>query len=124
MAGTQGRILQHGTTRQRAEAILQHGPDPYFREPGGQPDPPDVAGFSTALPGVDCLTGTPEAAARGKDNLFPNEGGPAILEIEVPDDVFQLAVHAEGGEVRFQPGDGLEELRQRWPDLAKRIQLL
>ena len=29
-------ILLHGTTRRRAEQILARGPDPSFREPGGQ----------------------------------------------------------------------------------------
>ena len=29
-------ILLHGTTRRRAEQILNLGPDPRFREPGGQ----------------------------------------------------------------------------------------
>ena len=28
-------ILLHGTTRRRAEQILEHGPDPRYREPGG-----------------------------------------------------------------------------------------
>ncbi len=27
----------------------------------------------------------------------------------------------ESGEVRFEPGLGLEELRQAWPNLVKRI---
>jgi hypothetical protein len=93
-------------------------------EPGGQPDPEDIAGFSTALPEVDCPTGNPKVAAWGKAKLFPNEGGPAILEIEVPDGIYQLAIHAEGGEVRFQLGNGLEELLQHWANLTKRIKLL
>ena len=42
MALSQGRrgservILLHGTTRQRAERIIQQGPDPSFQEPGGR----------------------------------------------------------------------------------------
>ena len=31
-----------------------------------------------------CSTGTPDTAARNKAELFPNEGGPAILEVAVP----------------------------------------
>jgi hypothetical protein len=54
--------------------------------------------------------------------LFPDEGGPAILEIEVPEEIIAL-----GGdlleEVRFEPGSGLEELLAAWPTLAKRILL-
>jgi hypothetical protein len=40
--------------------------------------------------------------ASGKARLFPNEGGPAILEIEVPESIVRLA--DLGGEVRFEPG--------------------
>lgn len=120
-ASPQTHVLWHGTTRHRAESIRENGPDPTFREPGGQPDPEDIGGFSAAPPEVVCLTGTPADVARAKDKLFPNEGGPAILEVEVPEDVYQLAIHAEGGEVRFQPGDGLEELLELWPDLPKRV---
>src|SRR5262245_6886603 len=116
--------LRHGTTRRRAEAIRLHGPDPNFKEPGGQPDPADIAGFSTALANVDCLTGNPEDIARRKSKLFPDEGGPAILEIEVSETICQLAIRADGGEVRFQPEYGLAELRERWPDLHKKIELL
>jgi hypothetical protein len=56
----------------------------------------------------------------GKANAFPNEGGPVILEIEVPDEIVALADH-DGGDVRFNSGWGLEELRAAWPTLAKRI---
>lgn len=118
---SQGRILWHGTTKRRAEAILANGPDPRYREQGGQPDPEEIAGFSTALPHVDCLTGNPKICARNKDRIFPNEGGPAILEIEVPEDICTLAIRVFGGELRFQFGDGLEELLEHWPELPKRI---
>lgn len=51
---------------------------------------------------------------------FPFEGGPAILEIDVPEEIAALGIDA-GGEIRFEPGSGLEELQQAWPTLAKRI---
>lgn len=122
MAGSpQAHVLWHGTTRERAESIRDNSPDAKYQEPGGQIDPADIGGFSTAVPGVDCPTGNPRAAALGKANLFPDEGEPVILEIEVPDDVFRRAIRVQGGEVRFQPGDGLEELRQCWPSIPKRI---
>src|SRR2546429_664915 len=95
--GNRTRMLRHGTTRQRADAILRNGPDVDFMEPGGT-DP--ARGFLTYPPGVPASVGTPEQYAAGKANLFPTEGGPAIIEIEVPDDIADLAIDA-GGEIRF-----------------------
>lgn len=108
--------LRHGTTRLRAEAILRGGPDPNYREPGGA----DLAeGFSAARVTGSYPYGSPEEAARGKDRLFPGEGGAVILEIEVPEAIVQKA--DLGGEVRFEPGFGLEELLAVWASLPKRI---
>jgi hypothetical protein len=77
-------VLHHGTTLFRARAIEANGPDPSFREPGSGHLPP-AEGFSTVIgDGRPCGTGTPEMAAREKDMLFPDEGGPAILEVIVP----------------------------------------
>ncbi len=108
--------LRHGTTRRRAEAILRNGPDPNFVEPGG----PDAAeGFSTARTPGPCPTGSPEEMAKSKARLFPDEGGPAILEFDVPETIVEKA--DLGDEVRFEPGFGLEELLAVWPSLPKRI---
>ncbi len=113
----QGRILWHGTTRRRAEAILRNGPDPKFREPGG---PYQAEGFSTAFPHGPYLFGDPRVVAFGKAALFPEEGGPAILEIEVPEEIVALAQN-EVSEIRFTPDAGLKELLAAWPTLPKRI---
>lgn len=113
----QSRVLWHGTTRQRAEAILRHGPNRNFREPGGFDK---AEGFSTAPPHGPYLYGDPQQVASGKAALFPDEGGPAILEIEIPEEIVALAIN-EITEVRFQPGYGLEELLAAWPVLPKRI---
>src|SRR5712691_12998504 len=76
--------LHHGTTLGRARAIETNGPDPDYREPGTGSLPP-AEGFSPIIgDGRPCSTGTPEMAARNKHALFPNEGGPAILEVSVP----------------------------------------
>lgn len=115
--GGRTRILRHGTTRQRAEAILRDGPDVNFREPGGL-EP--AWGFSTAPLGNPDTVGIPEEYATRKAALFPNEGGPAILEIEVPEGIIKIATDV-GGEVRFEPGSGLRELKEAWPTLLKRI---
>jgi hypothetical protein len=64
--------------------------------------------------------GSPEDYARGKARLFPAEGGAAIVEVEVPQSIVDLAIHP-GGEVCFYPGYGLEELLAAWPRIAKRI---
>jgi hypothetical protein len=42
------------------------------------------------------------------------------VEIEVPEETLELALDA-GGDVRFEPGGGLEELLDAWPSIPKRI---
>ena len=107
--------LQHGTTTLRAEHILQNGPDPNLVVGA------DTAyGLSTAPADGPYLLGAPENYARGKARLFPQEGGPAILEMDVPESIVALAVYP-GGEVWFGPGFGLEELLAAWPRLSKRV---
>src|SRR6266852_8723540 len=108
--------LRHGTTRHRAEAILRNGPDPNYQEPGGSNR---AEGFSTARIQSSYPYGSPEDVASGKARLFPGEGGPALVEIEVPASIVQKA--DLGGEVRFDPGFGLEELLAAWPSITKRI---
>ncbi|MCI0638001.1 MAG: hypothetical protein L0Y72_16750 [Gemmataceae bacterium] len=111
------RTLRHGTTRQRADSIMQNGPDPSFIEPGGIES---ARGFSTYPAGGPVTVGTPDQYAAGKAILFPNEGGPAVVEIEVPEKIAQLGIDA-GGEIRFETGFGLEELLREWPTITKRI---
>ncbi len=107
--------LRHGTTRMRAEHMLQKGPDPNLVVGG------DTAnGLSTAPTDGPYPLGAPEVYARGKARLFPQEGGPAILEIDVPASIVALAVHP-GGEVWFGPGFGLEQLLAAWPRISKRV---
>jgi hypothetical protein len=121
-------ILHHGTTLRRARTIEADGPDPAFREPGSGQIPP-AEGFSTVIgDGRPCSTGTPEMAARNKDALFPGEGGPAILEVSVPAWIMAIlyadpiaAGFARGGEIRFEPESGLNELRAEWRNLPKRV---
>ena len=121
-------ILHHGTTLWRARAIETNGPDPDFREPGAGNLPP-AEGFSTVIgDGRPCSTGTPEVAARNKHALFPHEGGPAILEVSVPAWIMAIlyaypiaAGLARSGEIRFEPGSGLRELRAEWHKLTKRV---
>jgi hypothetical protein len=108
--------LRHGTTRRRAEAILRDGPDPNFREPGSSER---AEGFSTARLQGPYPYGSPDDAAARKAVLFPTEGGPAILEMEVPESIVQKADLV--GEVRFDRGYGLEELLAAWPMIARGI---
>lgn len=111
------RTLRHGTTRQRAEAILREGPNPHFVEPGGVGT---AEGFSTYPVGAPASVGTAEQYAVGKAKNFPSEGGVAVIEVEVPLPIADLAIDA-GGEIRFEAGYGLEELLEAWPQLSKRI---
>ncbi len=119
-------ILLHGTTRHRTEQIVAFGPDPDFIEPGGGIS---SEGFSTCLEGGPFPFGTPEDYARRKATAFPDEGGPAILEVNVSDDIIALATDEayfplSQGLVQFDEGAGLEELRAAWSLLPKRILLL
>jgi len=78
--------------------------------------------------GRPCGTGTPDQAARDKAALFPDEGGPAILEVIVPAWIMTILSAdsiasglARGGEIRFEPESGLDELRAEWHNLTKRV---
>jgi hypothetical protein len=111
-------LLHRGTTRQRAEAILRDGPDPDFVEPHGRDR---AEGFSAAPAQGPFMQGDPAVIARGKATAFPEDGGPCILEFEVPDEVALLAGAPHDVEYRFQPGYGYEELMALWPTLPKRL---
>jgi hypothetical protein len=115
-------ILLHGTTRTRGEQILQHGPNPHFQEPGGQVW---EDGFSMNVEAGPFLFGSPADYARGKARQFPDEGGPVILAVDVPDDIVRMALNEwfplEQGLVQFDPGAGLEELVAAWAGFAKEI---
>jgi hypothetical protein len=116
-------ILRHGTTRHRAEQIVAHGPDPDFIEPGGTVR---AEGFSACLESGPFPLGTPEDYARNKAIAFPDEGGPVILAVDVPDAIIASAVDEvyfplSQGVVQFDKGAGLEELLDAWPRLSKQI---
>jgi hypothetical protein len=68
----------------------------------------------------------PEEYARRKAAGFPNEGGPVILAVDVPDDIMALAVDEvyfplSQGVVQFDEGAGLEDLQAAWPTLPKQM---
>jgi hypothetical protein len=116
--------LLHGTTRHRAERILSFGPDPRYHEPGGQGTDD---GFSLCLESGPFFFGMPEDYARGKAREFPDEGGPVILVLEVPDEIVQRAATEwfplSQGLVQFDPGAGLEDQIAIWPEIATTAQI-
>ena len=71
------------------------------------------------------LFGAVEDYARGKAREFPDERGPAILKVEIPDEIVRRAesvwLPLTQGLVQFDIGAGLEELILVWPTLAKEI---
>lgn len=115
-------ILLHGTTRHRAEQIIQEGPDPRYLEPGGQSLDD---GFSMNLEAGPFHFGTVEEYARCKAREFPEQGGPVLLAVDVPYDIVRKAVNEwfplSQGLVQFDTGAGLEELVAAWPNLPKEI---
>jgi hypothetical protein len=66
--------------------------------------------------------GDPDDYAHGKAREFPDEGGPVILVLEVPDAIVQTAATdwfpLSQGLVQFDPGSGLEELVAVWSQIA------
>jgi hypothetical protein len=84
--------------------------------------------FSTYLEQGPFLFGSPQAYACGKAADFPDEGGAAILIVQVPDSVVALAVNEwfplSQGLVQFDVGAGLEELLEVWPALRKEVRLV
>jgi hypothetical protein len=116
-------ILLHGTTRWRAEQIVLRGPDPNFIEPGGGPK---AENFSTYLEAGPFMLDSPPDYALGKARIFPAEGGPVILVMDVPDAIIdkidQVLFPRRNGLIQFDVGFGLEELLAAWPTISKRIE--
>ena len=116
-------IVVHGTTLRRAERIMIYGPDPDFVEPGSTVR---AEGFSTCLEGGPFPIGTPEEYARRKAAAFPDEGGAAILRVDLPDGIIALATDdtyfpLSQGLVQFDEQAGLNELRAAWPSITKQV---
>lgn len=129
-------LLRHGTTQGWADDIVRNGPDPHFKPPGveGYPE-----GFFTAPAEGPFPYGSPDEAARGKADAYPETGPPVIVEIEIPDQAWSEFVGKPGeeeegkgvdrcGEVWFgidfwETGIdfGTSKLRESWPRLNKRI---
>jgi hypothetical protein len=128
MSPPQAVVLRHGTTRVRAERLMTTPPDPAFVEPGGDWYS-RAGGISFVIAGTaDRGLGSAERYARAKASVFPAEGPPVILEVEIPEAIFRVLADdpfgadvVASGEVRFEPDLGLSELRQAWPQLPKRI---
>src|SRR5690348_13789026 len=80
--------LLHGTTRTRAERIIQHGPDVHFIDPGGVGT---AENFSFTAEGTPSAVGDSLTYARGKAVAFPNELGPAVIAVDVPEEIVRMA---------------------------------
>jgi hypothetical protein len=133
--------LLHGTTLARAESIVQHGPDIDFVEPGAA----GIAeNFSFTAEGTPSAVGDSLTYARGKAIACPNELGPAVVAVDVPEEVVRMAavehlslfvglieydegadlgelVALCGGVIQFDPGPALDSLLARWEALAREI---
>jgi hypothetical protein len=110
-------LVLHGTTLWRASQIVVDGPDPAYREPF---DLRESEGFCVTPEMEDYPLGSPEYYARKKANLFPNEGGPVILEMEIEESILHKCM-TETREYQFEEDYGIEEA---WPTIPKRIRIL
>ena len=99
--------------------ILEHGPDPKLIHPYG---------FSTCLEGGPFPLGTPEDYAYARAISCTDEGGAAIIAVDVPDRIIALVVDEyfplTQGVVQFDEGAGLAELLVVWPTLWKELRIL
>jgi hypothetical protein len=119
-------ILFHGTTLWRARQILAGGPSPDFIEPGGNVPAENFSACLTFGP-FEC-TERPEEYAWGKARAAVregrDEGGPAMLIVDVPDEIIALAVDEwmplSNGFVQFDRGPSLAALLAAWPGLDKK----
>ena len=110
-------VLWHGTTMRRAEAIVLNGPDPDYRE---TVESTPAEGFFGARASGPYPCGSPQDYAMLKAKLFPEEGGPAIVEMAIPVPIALLADQS-GGDYRFLQDYGIEDLLAAWPTIRKRI---
>lgn len=133
--------LLHGTTRDRAERILQYGPDVHFVEPEGMTT---AGNISFTIEGMESVVGESVTYARGKAVAFPNERGPSVIAIDVPDEIVRMAavehlslfggliVYNEGADLRdlaalcggviqFDSGPALDHLLSQWSTYVKVI---
>ena len=71
--------------------------------------------------------GRPEDYASLKANLFPEEGGPVILVMDVPEHIVEKTFidrkPVDRGVVQFDEGAGLEELLAASPMLTKTAEI-
>lgn len=85
-----------------------------FAEPGEFVDRYRRAEFTMNLEAGPFWIGHPEDYARRKAALFPDEGGPVILALDVLDEIVRRTeddgLPTSQGIVQFEPGAGLEEL--------------
>lgn len=124
-------IIRQGTTLQRAQSIAASGPDAYYIEPGSGGRRWDPPGFSTARTDRSYDVGTPEDYARLKAANFPQEGGAAVVEIEIPMRIIAVLEadddardSMDSGDTLFDPRVGMRELLAAWPNLTKRVIVL
>ena len=122
-AATVKEALQH--LKELLDWRVENDPwnvDPDFIEPGGRAR---AESFSTYPEGGPFPLLSPNEYACGMAAAFPNEGGAAMLAVDVPDDIVALAVDVyfplSQGLVQFDQGKGLDELRAAWPTLWKEI---
>src|SRR5258706_13873880 len=94
------KIFLHGITLKRANSIIAQGPDPQYREPA---DLLPSGGFCVMEVQSSHPIGSPEEYAQRKAMNFPNEGGPVILEMEIPEVIAELS-KTPTGDYQFDYG--------------------
>ena len=118
-------VLLHGTTLRRAESIFRYGRDLRYREPCGVDE---ASEFSMNRESGPFPLMHPREYAIGKAEKFPNEGGPALLAVDVPEELIELTIDewfpAENGVVVFDDRHGIRQLLEKWDELSKEIHVI
>ena len=118
-------ILFHGTTFYRAKLIVQKGPDLAYRQGGSQSY--GSGDFSACLAhGPFKSVGCPEWYAWAKADTYKTEEGPALLIMDIPDELIALTTESgwsdpKYGFVQFDQDAGIGQLRADWHIVRKRI---
>lgn len=109
--------LQHGTSVERAKAMMENGPDDMMLNSG------EIPGISFTTPNAHALDEVPafgsDAQAYARARAKSDGSTPAVLTVEVPRSLFDQATGAVD-EKRFMD-EAFKTLRENWDSYKKQM---